>query len=158
MHEELFFSTNGANQGELLAHLNRCDELFVPRLNERTNIEAYCKKIRTNCVRFEAWHEQALIGCVATYCNDKKKRVGYITNVSVVPEWQSRGIATRLMSDCFNHVIATGFNVLELEVDYRNLLAVTFYRKLGFELIRRLDTSQTMAINLSASSDFLSIN
>jgi len=146
MNKAITYCNNRADIKALVNHLNRCDELFIPQLSERVNIEAYAKKILANAMRFEAWHEQVLIGLVAAYCNDPEKQSAYITSVSLLPEWQAQGIATRLLDDCVRHVRVTGFDELELEVDQGNLAAIALYKKFGFEPTRCFGPSVSMTI------------
>lgn len=146
MNEALSFRKNHADMEVLVIHLNRCDKLFVPQLSERVNIEAYAKKILANAMRFEAWHEQVLIGLVAAYCNDPEKQSAYITSVSLLPEWQGQGVATRLLDDCVRHFRVTGFDELELEVDQGNLAAIALYQKFGFEPTCYFGSSVLMTI------------
>lgn len=133
MNKAVYFRKNCADLGVLLIHLNRCDELFDPRLSDRVNIDAYAEKMLAFSLRFEAWHEQALIGLLAAYCNNKDERTAFITNLSVLPHWQGQGIAKHLLITCLDHLNALGFKVVELEVDRRNETAVSLYQKLRFK-------------------------
>ena len=124
----------------LLMHLHRCDDLFVPRLSERMDLDLYAEKIIDYSNRFEAWHKQELIGLVAAYTNDHESRIAYITNVSVLLEWQGQGIASRLLSDCMEHSGHNGFDGLVLEVHLSNMKAIALYQKLGFEKNRNAES------------------
>ena len=148
MSNAIDYKQDYANLDVLAMHLKRCDSFFVPRLSDKVEIEAYAMKIFSYAVRFEAWRKQELIGLVAAYCNDKEKRTSYITNVSVLPEWQGQGVAARLIDNCFVHLKFLGFEVLELEVDQRNQLAFSLYRKIGFKPAPKNKLSITMSIVL----------
>lgn len=146
MSETIELCIDRASVAELTAHLSRCDAAFVPPLSERVTLDAYAQKISDRAMRFEAWHAGEMMGLVATYCNTPDKRTAFITSVSVLPSWQGRGIAARLMTHCIDHVRNQGFEHIELEVDRRNPAAVALYEKNGFA-IRRMDgTSLTMTL------------
>lgn len=148
MSEAVELRANRAGVAELTAHLSRCDAAFVPPLSGRVAIDAYAQKMMDKAMRFEAWHAGELVGLVATYCNDPEKRTAFITSVSVLPSWQGRGIAAKLMAHCIDHVRGQGFGYIELEVDQRNLAAVTLYEKYGFATTRIGGTSLIMTMTL----------
>jgi ribosomal protein S18 acetylase RimI-like enzyme len=128
----LVVDRNRADAVEVGAHLRACDASFVPPLGERVKIDAYAAKIVAQAERFEAWDSGHLAGLVATYCNDPAGQVAFVTSVSVLPGWQGRGVAGRLMDVCITHARAAGFERLELEVDPDNAPAARLYRARGF--------------------------
>lgn len=113
-------------------HLSSCDADFVPPLSGRIKISDYAQKIVSTAVRFEAWSGGTLIGLVAAYCNDREKRIAYITSVSVLREWAGKGIAARLMSQCAEYAKASGMRQISLEVASDNCPALKLYEKSGF--------------------------
>ena len=66
------------------------------------------------------------------YCNDQKKRVAYITSVSVLRAWTNNGIAARLVSRCVEHAKVSGMRQISLEVASDNAPAIRLYEKSGF--------------------------
>jgi len=112
--------------------LHVCNDYFMPLLSERVVIDDYARKIFENADRFEAWAGGILIGLVAIYCNDKKLKVAYITSVSVLPSWQGKGIASRLITKCLAYIKSLGFERVDLEVDQKNKTAIILYKKCGF--------------------------
>ncbi len=85
-------------------------------------------------VRVEAWSGDELVGLIAFYCNDATTRVGFISNVSVVPQMHGSGIATRMLVRCIEHCKAAGMRRLDLDVDPSNIAAVRLYERNGFVL------------------------
>ena len=69
---------------------------------------------------------------VAAYCNDQAKLMAYITSVSVLMEWQGKGIAMQLMSRCIEHAKMLGMNCISLEVANGNKPAIRLYEKCRF--------------------------
>jgi ribosomal protein S18 acetylase RimI-like enzyme len=132
MSETVKFGQNEASEAEIARHLQRCDSGFTPPLSKRVDIGDYASKIASNAVRFEAWSGPELIGLVAAYCNDAKRRAAFVTSVSVIGAWQGRGLASRLMNRCVSHARTHGFRRIELDVVDQNAAALKLYEKTGF--------------------------
>jgi len=132
MNAAVEYLSNKASEEEITLHLLHCDADFVPRLSDRVEVKDYAKKIACKATRCEAWSGGKLVGLVATYCNDQEKRIAYITSVSVLKEWTGKGIASKLISQCIEHVIASGMRQMVLEVGGENVSAIRLYEKRGF--------------------------
>ena len=132
MNEAIEYSTDKSDVSQVADHLSACDNAFIPPLSSQVSIRDYARKIVDRAVRFEAWSNGLLVGLVAAYCNDTVTRVSYITSVSVLPGWQGRGIASRLLGPCIGYARENDFVRIELEVDRRNETAVGLYKKHGF--------------------------
>ena len=148
MNNALKFCINRADEISLATHLSCCDAAFVPPLSKRVDINAYSKKLTEKSLRFEAWHDDLLVGALAIYCNNIQNHTAFITNVSVLPSWQSHKIATHLMADCLNYFITKEFSTIELEVDHRNDAAIALYEKFGFLITSRIDTLSIMQLKI----------
>jgi ribosomal protein S18 acetylase RimI-like enzyme len=59
----------------------------------------------------------------------KSERIGYVSDLYVLPEHRTRGIARELLTEA---VAALGREVVTLDVDITNAAARSFYRRLGF--------------------------
>ena len=132
MSAEVEYLSNNASAEQIVEHLSLCDANFVPSLSGRVDINDYAQKIASKAMRFEAWSGGTLVGLVAAYCNDKEKRIAYITSVSVLSEWAAKGIAARLMEQCAEHEKALDMRQISLEVAESNTLAIKLYEKSGF--------------------------
>ncbi len=143
MNGSLEFCVNRASALQIAEHLRACDSTFTPPLSERVGIDDYTRKIAVWAVRFEAWAKGDLVGLVAAYCNDREKRIAYITSLSVLSRWQGQGVASQLVANCISHATANGFACIELEVDRRNFAAVSLYEKHGFS-IGKTDSQSTI--------------
>ncbi|MBC7694106.1 MAG: GNAT family N-acetyltransferase [Burkholderiales bacterium] len=115
-------------------HLNYCNNSFIPPLNTRVDLKEYSKKIYNNAVTFEAWHDQRLIGLIATYFN-KEDNFGFITSVSLAKEYSGVGIASKLLEMCVEYAAKHHYDELKLEVNNDNIPAVNFYKKYNFTQI-----------------------
>jgi len=126
------YRANEASAAVLAEHLRRCDAAFVPPLSGRVDIGAYARKLAARAERFEAWSGGTLVGLVAVYPGDPAQPRAFVTNVSVLPQWQRLGIAGRLMTVCVAQAAAQGCRCVELEVDRANQSAMALYSHLGF--------------------------
>lgn len=132
MNNSLVFVSNHASKNDIVQHLFQCDANFLPALSERLDILSYAHKIASLATRFEAWSGKTLTGLLAVYCNDHACKVAFITNVSVLPEWQGQGIASQLLEQCLRYLRMLGFERIDLEVHECNLGAIKLYEKMGF--------------------------
>jgi len=147
------YLSNKATEAEIAEHLSCCDADFVPPLNGRVEIKDYAKKIANYATRFEAWSGSKLVGLVAAYCNDQEKRRAYITSVSVLREWTGKGIASRLLNQCIEHVKASGMRQVSLEVASGNTSAIKLYEKGDFIMDKANATFISMNLNFISGEE-----
>jgi ribosomal protein S18 acetylase RimI-like enzyme len=132
MSAEVDYLLDTASEAEIAAHLVRCDADFVPPLSDRVAIRDYAKRIASAALRFEAWSGGSLIGLVAAYCNDRDKRIAYITSVSVLRAWTGKGIGSRLVGQCIERAKGSDMQLISLEVAATNTRAIKLYTERGF--------------------------
>lgn len=125
------FRENTACLDDVLAHFRACDSHFIDELAKQTDIEVYSQKILRLARCFEAWEQHQLIGLVAAYSNHEKQSA-YITNVSVLPAYQSQGIGSQLFQQCLTELVMLGAKNIELDVAIDNFYATKFYSKHAF--------------------------
>lgn len=142
------YFSNKATTSSIHSHLLACDVDFVESLIKRVDLTGYVKKIYNNAVRFEAWNGNELVGLVAAYCNDQTKRMAYITSVTVLSEWQGKGIAAQLIRRCIEHAEKLGMHCISLEVVRGNAPAISLYEKYGFMIADIDDLLITMNLFL----------
>jgi ribosomal protein S18 acetylase RimI-like enzyme len=107
----------------------------VPPLSSRVSLPDYAQKLATLADRFEAWESDRLIGLVAAYLRSSNTLEGFISSVSICGDFEGKGLASRLMQECFDAAVAKGLTFLLLEVAQRDQQACGFYRKHGFQPI-----------------------
>ena len=147
------YLSNKATEAETADHLSRCDADFVPPLSGRVEISDYAQKIASKAMRFEAWSGGTLVGLVAAYCNDQKKRIAYITSVSVLREWTGKGIAANLMKQCIEHAETSGMRQISLEVASDNTPAIKLYEKSGFVVGKVKAPFSSMNLSLKSGEE-----
>lgn len=126
------YKVNTATTEEVLAHLKKCNDQFVPSLDKKVNLKSYAEKITAYATRFEAWDDNELTGLVAGYFNSEKKEL-FITNVSVMRQYSGKGIASQLITDCIGYAKADHFRLIHLRVAENNKSAIGLYSKFGFK-------------------------
>ena len=120
-----------AEAEQISAHLKRCDHAFVPVLSARVDIEAYAAKIAAKASRLEAWDHGRLAGLAAYYV-DELRQVSFLSNLSVDPTWQRRGLAGALLAESIRRTRDLGLVNFELEVCAANHAAMALYVRHGF--------------------------
>ena len=151
MNRDLIFCTNRANASMLLEHLNACDNSYFPKLSTRVDIYAYTNKILANGIRFEAWDGIQLVGLLVLYRGEFEKKTAFITNVSVLPEFCSQGIASKLLEISLNYLRSDGFTCTELEVSHLNSVACSLYEKFGFVASTKTEQCIKMQLRIQQS-------
>jgi ribosomal protein S18 acetylase RimI-like enzyme len=139
---------NRASVAQLAQHLRLCDQSFVPPLSERVALMEYSTKLYAKAERFEAWIDTTLVGLLAGYYDAESSMVAFITSVSVLKEWQGRGVASVLVERSIAHAQHLGFGLIELQVALQNDLAVRLYQRHGFQVISQDDNQAKMALAL----------
>ena len=137
---------NKSKISQILNHLGRCKDSFVPSLDTYLNLEEYTQKIHSKALLFERFDDGELVGLIAAYTNDGK--LGYITNVSITPEYQGCGLSSSLLKECINYFTREGYNSINLEVFIENKRAINFYKKNKFKIIKRSQKTIIMGIEL----------
>lgn len=126
---------NSSSELEIITHLKICDNSFTPPLSTYVNIKEYSKKINEKSTRFEIIHENNLIALLCAYENKDEKTV-FVTNVSVIPYFQNRGISYELINFCIDFYTVNKFEKIVLEVYNKNKKALNFYKKNKFDIIK----------------------
>lgn len=129
---EIEYRIKTASYELIVEHLNRCAVCFNPPLYTYVEIEKYAKKIFDNAVTFESWDRDKLVGLVAAYFNNNETKIGFITNVSVLEEYQGSGIASKLIKNVIRFGRKNSFVKLVLELNINNTKAFQLYEKHGF--------------------------
>jgi ribosomal protein S18 acetylase RimI-like enzyme len=153
MKQDAKVFVNRAGEREIARFLQLCDSTFTPHLSSRVDISRYAKKIAELAERVEAWDRGVLVGFMATYCNATDRDNAFITTVSVAPESQGRGLASKLLQHSVDIARNRGFARISLEVDSRSIAALQLYRKHGFKECGETGSMVKMVLALSEDSE-----
>lgn len=139
----IVYKTSTSNVNDIVSHLQKCDQLFYPRLSSIVDIEKYSTKIFNHAIRFEAWDSHELIGLVAAYFSENDRMV-FITNVSVDVHFHRLGIAKKLIKNLIENIDDKKYSQIKLEVNESNLKAIQLYRSIGFEIVSKENDTYLM--------------
>jgi len=145
----LTYQTKTASTEEIYLHLKKCNNDFIPPLDQKVNLHEYSKKIFEKAITFEAWINKILVGLVAVYFNDVEKYFGYITNVSVLKDYKGKRIAYELMNRCIEYAKQHNFDQIILEVSSDNYEAIQLYKKFNFAAFENKNNMIGMKMQIS---------
>lgn len=126
-------------------HLNGCNNSFIPPLSERVILANYSKKIFLNAERFEAVFQDNLVGLLACYLVPSREHNNevFITNISIVKDFENQGIASTLMREMFSFCKSSGVTLVRLKVSNQSRKAHHFYQKHNFVCIGMDENDQS---------------
>ena len=75
-------------------------------------------------------HQRKVIGTIAWYL--KSPEEGYIRGMAVLPEWQGKGVAQKLMANVEEDIRSRGCSRAALDTTDPLKRAIRFYEKLGY--------------------------
>lgn len=142
---DLNYKIKTATIDEIYLHLLKCNSNFIPPLDTKVDLIHYSKKLHEKSVTFEFWDENLLTGLVSCYFNLED---AFITNVSIIPKYNGKGIASKLMSSCIDYSIKKKIQEIKLEVSILNIKAIHLYYKFGFIDFKHQDNSLIMKLIL----------
>lgn len=150
MRETITYRQNSAAASEITAHLMACDTSFIPPLSARVTLEDYTNKLIANAQRIEAWESGQLVGLAVFYINQPPR--AFLTNISVLPGYQRRGIAAALMKRFREQALGAELASMALEVGSANVAAIGLYRAHGFTIAEQTGEQVTMVCELERDS------
>lgn len=81
------------------------------------------------------------------YANDLTERIGFVSYIGKVKD-APRGIATRLHAQFVEYAQNVGMKRIRLEVRNTNHQAISFYKKLGYELLKNGEVWSTFELQI----------
>lgn len=112
------------------------------------NIDRYLLKIQKYAEIITHYKSGQCAGFIAFYCNDKNKKIAFITLFLIDPQFRGEGVANSLMSYTLFFCKTRGFEKCKLKVRKDNHVAIKFYENFGFKLERYIDENLLMSIML----------
>jgi ribosomal protein S18 acetylase RimI-like enzyme len=128
------YTVDESSEAQVLEHLRACSSNFVPPLDTRIDVKSYAAKLVAHARRFEAWRDTSLVGLIAAYFN-QSERSCFVTNVSVTPAEQRKGIAALLLDQCLAAATNAGLATTRLEVSTGAIGARRLYESRGFAVV-----------------------
>lgn len=106
---------------------------FYPPLHSRVDLEKYSEKLAKDAINLFVTFDSQRVAHAAFYCNDFRRKIAFLSSISVRGEFQGSGVASFLVQKVIENCVKHGMQWIRLEVDQGNLKAVTFYEKHGFK-------------------------
>lgn len=133
---------------EIFTYLNENENLFYPNLSSRLDIKEYSIKLHKYATHFCAYDKKKLIGLIACYFNDHETQTGFISSVSVIKNYQRKGIAKDLLKMVISFGKRNTFKKIKLEVNCKNHKANSIYKRSGFIEIECIQNNVIMELSL----------
>lgn len=111
--------------------LTEMDMYMVPPISGRTDLQIYAQKLAHNADIFYVRSKNKDCGHCAIYMDQVDK--AYISSFGILPEFQKRGVAAKLINYVICELELRGIKEVELEVWKENAKAYGLYLKAGFE-------------------------
>ncbi len=113
--------------------LKKVDFEFPVPLSQKTDLEAYAKKLKesaTCCCKFD---NGEIVSMVAGYTNNLTDNIAYISLVATLPEYRGKGFAEELVKEFILNCKEKKIIAVHLYTLDENEKAVNLYKKIGFE-------------------------
>ena len=78
---------------------------------------------------FGAMHDDRLVGVVVVTHDGRK---GWVNRLGVVPEYQRRGIGTRLVKVAEDHIHAQGLEIVAALIEHGNDASLSMFERAGY--------------------------
>ena len=129
------YQPNIVDYHELLSYLEETDDLIVPRLSSRVNLEEYSKKVCKNATMFVAKKGEEWIGLEAVYFNEYPN-FSYNTLLSVKEEYQnSTNVGMELMLMQKRYLKGHRTKGLRFSIRKSNKALLNYHLKTGGRII-----------------------
>ena len=78
-------------------------------------------------------YDNQIIAMANLYCNNYETKEAYLNNVEVMKDYRGYGLSKLLIEKAFSIVKENNFNIIKLDVEEDNYVAVRLYEKYGFK-------------------------
>lgn len=129
------------------ALLKMAQYMHQQAINNPNSIHQMADKYSKNANVLIAVTDGTVKGMSAFYSNDQITKTAFLSTIVVAKDAQRNGLGHRLLAETIQRCIADGMQRLRLEVADSNANAISFYKKHGFSLERKLDYSSYYILN-----------
>lgn len=112
-------------------------ECFPGLLDRVESIERYALKLSEAAFVVVMKEDGKNVGFCCYYANDKETLTGYISLIGIKKAYQRMGNGKSLLEFTANRCRESQMTKLKLEVDADNENAIAFYKRNGFQIIRK---------------------
>lgn len=128
---------------ELLIFLKKIDSLFPIKLSDKTDLSNLTEKFLSLGTIFSISENNEIVGLIAGYNNDILNHKAYISVLAILPEYQGKGYASKLLLDFEKDCIEKKIIRIELFTHKTNDNAIKMYKKNNYVV----DNSNTQRPN-----------
>ena len=121
-------------EDELFLFLQEVDSLFPIKLSDKIDLKELSSKFLSVGTIFSIYNENKLVALLAGYNNDFVNSKAYISVLAVLPEYQGKGYASKLITDFTNDCKNKNIKRIELFTHKTNANAIKMYKKNGFNI------------------------
>ena len=108
-------------------------DVCFPHLKEKiSDMQQFACKLSEFAEVYVSLENDKHIGISCFYCNDTANKIGYITLIGVLPEYQGVGLGKSLLDFTVSVMKKKNMQKVKLEVDNDNSTAKKFYYRQGF--------------------------
>ncbi len=108
---------------------------YLPPLFSEGSIEEYIKEVKNDGKMLYIKEENKIIAMITYWHFYPRENSAYISTISVLKEYRSKGLAKLLMNKCFNDLRSQNIKLVKLKTWSTNKITNKFYPKFGFEQI-----------------------
>lgn len=119
-------------KNEILLFLQKVDSLFPIKLSDKTDLTTLSEKFISLGTVFSISENEDTVGLIAGYNNDGVNLKAYISVLAILPEYQGKGYASKLLSDFTEDCKKKKIKRIELFTHKTNKNAINMYKKNGF--------------------------
>ena len=116
-------------------------------MSSMVNIKDYTLKLSKFAKVYFAEQNDYDIGMVAFYFDIKNNKI-FITSISVLPDYQKKGIGKKLLEKVKSESFLNNIDRIDLEVQKSNIKAIKFYLENKFSLIEEKENSFILRVPL----------
>lgn len=114
--------------------LRKVDTTFPVPLSQKQNLHDFAIKLCQKATLCAESDEEKIVAMVAGYTENVIDNMAYISIVATVPEFQGRGLASKLIKDFISICEKKSIDAVHLYAVSENTAAIRMYEKLGFVL------------------------
>ncbi|EFE7294236.1 GNAT family N-acetyltransferase [Escherichia coli] len=113
-------------------------------LNNYHKIDDYIQKLIEHATIISIRENGQVIGAICFYCNNQKDLIAYVSMIAVHIDHRGKGIGDELLSFAIANCRRKGFELCKLEVNKRNVRALTLYSKNDFSILSESENTYLM--------------
>ncbi len=132
---------------EIYNYFVKYRDVFYSDIFSRVNVEHFSQKLYKNAEQFWLYCDHQIKGFAGVYMNNHK--YGFISTISISKECQGKGLGNLFLKVIEEKATYNGLKEIRLEVDARNIRAISFYKKNGYVVYEKYPKSWMMKKILS---------